>query len=231
MKKNILIVGGTSGLGLELAKHYVSETHTVCITGRHDPQLDGARFIRLSMSADPGQLIQQIDAALTAFTPVNTLIYAAGFWQQGHIDTLSDDAILQMNHVGLLAPALLVQRLKRNTSTPLKVMLLTSSSQYTPRELEPLYCATKAGLAMLGACLVKDREIGKVLVVAPSGMKTAFWDGSSVDVSGMLDPYWVAQQIVELSSGAFKYKYAKILRDPPQVIIEEFLNNDLVSIF
>jgi hypothetical protein len=46
----------------------------------------------------------------------------------------------------------------------------------------------------------------------------------------MLDPHWVARQVVELSSGAFKYKYAKILRDPPQVIVEECLNNDLVSI-
>ena len=52
MKKNILIVGGSSGLGHDLAKHYVQEGHVVFITGRHDPELSGATFIELTIDND-----------------------------------------------------------------------------------------------------------------------------------------------------------------------------------
>jgi len=135
-----------------------------------------------------------------------------------------------MVNVGLLAPMMMVQRLKRRSSFPLKVMLVTSSSQYTPREREPAYCSVKAGLGMLGACLVRDRGLGKVLVAAPSGMRTPFWDGTDEDTETMLDPKWVADQIVELSGGAFKYKSAKILRNPARVEVVECLDNDLKDI-
>lgn len=230
MKKNILIVGGSSGLGLDLARHYVREGHTVCITGRHDPGLAGSTYIELDIDADGSHLSQGIDRLLETFPVVNTLIYSAGFCQRAHIDELPDAAITQMANVGLVAPMLLVQRLKNRLDTPLKVMLITSSSQYTARETEPVYCATKAGLGMFGACLAMDRNIGKVLVAAPSGMKSPFWRDSDNDVSEMLETQWVADRIVELSSGAFKYKFAKILRNPERVVVEECLDEALQPI-
>jgi len=230
MKKNILIVGGSSGLGLELAKHYIQEGHTVCVTGRHDPQLANSTYIELNITSDSLSLSNRIDHVLEQYPTVNTLIYSAGYCQRSRIDELSDADIGQMTNVGLLAPILLVKRLKNNLDTPLKVMLLTSSSQYTAREMESVYCATKAGLGMFGASLVLDSEVGKVLVVAPSGMNSTFWRDSDVDVSGMLDTRWVADKVVELSSGKFKYKFAKILRNPERVVVEECLDDNLTPI-
>jgi len=127
---------------------------------------------------------------------------------------------LSMVNVGLIAPAMLINRLKNNSSKPLKLILITSSSQYTPREFEPMYTSVKGGLGMLGASLAQDPELGKIVVVAPSGMKTPFWEDDR-DVSKYLDPKGVAEEIVKLSAGEFKYRYAKILRDPPKVEILE----------
>lgn len=230
MKKNILIVGGSSGLGFDLAKHYIGEGHNVCITGRHDPELAGATYCELNIDDNSRNLTNGIDQVLAKFPVTNTLIYSAGFCQRAHIDELSDADIIQMVNVGILAPMLLVQRLKNALETPLKVILITSSSQYTPREMESVYCATKAGLGMFGAALVRDKKIGKVFVVAPSGMKSTFWRDSTNNVSEMLETQWVAQQVVELSSGTFKYKYAKILRNPDRVEVEECLDNNFESI-
>ncbi len=227
MKKNILIVGGTSGVGLVLARHYISDGHTVCITGRNSPQLQNAQFEHFDISSDTNQLVQDIDQLLTRFSGINTLIYAAGFRQRGHIDDLTDSDILHMTNIGLTAPALLVRRLKNKLETPLKIMLITSTSQFIAREYEPVYCAVKSGLGMLGESLVLDKAIGKVLVAAPAGIDTPFWEGSSEDTSEMLNARWVSEKVVELSSGAFKYKYAKILRQPARVEIQQILDGDL----
>lgn len=225
MLKTILIIGGSSGLGLELAKMYAALGHTVIITGRTDPKIENLKFIFFSVSDDSKEVVAQIDTLVAALPPINTLIYAAGFYQSGRIDSVSDKQMLEMINLNVTVPVLLVNRLKNNPNKPLKVMLITSSSQYTPRELEPMYTATKAALGMFGNSLGLDPEIGKVLVVAPSGMKTPFWrNDTDKDVSGFLNPKWVAEQIIELSSGPFKYKYAKILKGPERVEIVEIRN-------
>ena len=90
-----------------------------------------------------------------------------------------------------------------------------------------MYTSTKSGLGMLRASLSLDKEIGKVLVVAPSGIKTPFWERTkhSIETKDFLEPIWVAERIIELSSGPFKYRFAKILRSPPRVEIVETRND------
>jgi NAD(P)-dependent dehydrogenase (short-subunit alcohol dehydrogenase family) len=190
------------------------------VTGRNDPGLDEVNFIPLHIDEDAPSLIAHIDALVRQVGAVHTLIYAAGFYQEGRIDELTDREILTMIHVGITAPTLLINRFKNNLGKPLKVILITSSSQYTPRQLEPLYTMAKAGLGMLGRSLALDEGLGKVMVIAPSGMLTPFWNNEK-DTTTYLDPSWAAQQIVELSTGPFKYKFAKLLRDPARVLIEE----------
>lgn len=182
------------------------------------------------MTDDPARLAVDIDRVLQGFAKINTLIYAVGFLQRGQIDTLADEDLGAMLNVGLLAPMMFVQRLKNNAPTPLKIMFVTSSSQFTARELEPAYCATKSGMGILGASLARDHGIGKVLVVAPSCISTPFWEGTGENTDAMLDEQWVSDQIVELSSGAFKYKYAKILREPARIEIVECLDDRLTQI-
>jgi len=217
-------------VGLELARHYVTDGHTVCVTGRKKPELQGAQFQPFSISANSDQLLVDIDNLLLQFQSINTLIYSAGYRERAHIDELSDADILQMINTGLAAPTLLVKRLKNKLESPLKVMLITSKSQYEPHEYEPVYSAVNAGLAMFGASLVKDMAIGKVLVTAPASIDTPFWDGSGENTGDMLDVRWVSEQIVELSSGAFKYKYATILHNPARVEIVEALDGALQPI-
>lgn len=226
MKKNILIIGGASGAGLALAQYYSTDGHTVCVTGRADPAIDGIAFQTLEIGRDANRLITDINRIVEGFTGVNTLVYADGFLQRGLIDTLPDSALQTTLNAGLLAPMLLIQRLKNALPTPLKIMLLTSNSQYTPQALEAPSCAVKSGLGMLGESVVRDQAIGKVLIVAASGID----GGSGADEKDLPDLVWVSRQIVELSSGAFKYKYARVYQDPPVVEVLDALDNAFRSI-
>jgi len=216
LTKHILIVGGSSGLGLELAFAYAARGHRVTVTGRKNPKQNGIMYIPFSITSDVNDVDEAVEKLASTLDPIDAVVYAAGYFQEGTLRELSDESIMTMMNVGLLAPVLLVKALIAKALEPLDVMFITSSSQVTPREKEPVYTAVKAGLGMFGNSLALDAGVGKVVVIAPAGMKTPFWDETK-DVSSFLEPSWVAEQIVELSGGSFKYKFAKILRDPARV--------------
>lgn len=217
-KPTALIIGGSSGLGLELG-HLLSTTHQVSITGRRNPQQSHLKFIPLEL--DSVDITEDLDLRHSDLTDVDLLVYAAGFFQEGKIDDLSDVDIYRMTEVGLLAPVFITQRILKNQGSLPGFIAITSTSQWTPRLLEPVYTAVKAGLAMFTNSLSLDPRIGKVLVAGPAGMATRFWENSPRDLSKMLDPKWVAEQTLKLYEGNFEYKFARIMRDPPRVEVVE----------
>lgn len=212
-KKNALIVGGSSGLGLEIAKLLHPE-FDVIVTGRRDPQQEDIAFHKLELgNGDP----KTLDDFVAKLPVIDTLIVAAGFYQENRLRDLSDADITQMVNVGLTAPMLLLQRvLKRQPKLP-RLVIITSTSQFTPRLLEPAYTAVKAGVAMLAESLAEDPAIGKVLVAAPAGMNTRFWEHSPCPAGIMLDPAWVAGQIMEQLQLTTYYRNVRILRGPARV--------------
>ena len=91
MLKHILIIGGSSGLGLELAERYVALGHTVAVTGRKDPVKPQIKFINFSIDSNGSDLPKKIDSVVSQFPEVNTLVYAAGYYQEGHLDKITDE--------------------------------------------------------------------------------------------------------------------------------------------
>lgn len=226
-KPNALIIGGSSGLGLELAR-LLTTTHNVTITGRHDPNESSLISRNLNMELDEDtdldvamvNLSVDLRCILDGAEPIDLLIYAAGFYQEASIGQLEDLQILNMVNLGLIVPAMLLRHILFSYNLP-NFIAITSTSQWTPRPAEPVYTAVKAGLAMLAHSVSLDPQVGKVMVVAPAGMKTAFWRGQGRDTSIMLDPKWVAEQIVLDFDQQFKYKFIKILRAPARVEVAD----------
>lgn len=228
VKPNALVVGGTSGLGFEMAR-LLRETHRVTITGR-GPRgtFDDVEFKYLNISGNSQssalELTRAIEILLGSFSEkIDLLVYAAGFGQERLISELTNYDITQMVNVGLVVPTIFARNLLLRSSA-LKFVLIGSTSQFTPRVREPLYTAVKAGAAMLAQSLSLDPNMEKVLVAAPAGMNTPFWksgDRSEKDLTNMLNPNWVAQQIVPQISESYRYRFMKILRGPARVEIVE----------
>lgn len=212
---NALIVGGSSGLGLELAKS-LKDTYHVFITGRKDPTQEGLTFKLLNLSAEK-DFQNAATKTVSDMSEIDLLIYAAGFYQEGTLDALSDSDIDEMLNVGLRAPAFILQRILKKQRKLNGFIAITSTSQFTPRLLEPMYTSVKAGLAMLAKSVAEDERVKKVLVAAPSGMQTKFWDSKKKDVSTYLDPKWVTEQILAHYDGDFNFKEIHLLRQPPRV--------------
>lgn len=218
-KPNVLIVGGSSGLGLELAV-VLSESHHVVVTGRRNPKSEKVNFRILDLRAR-SQFAKELDDFVTELPQIDLFVYAAGFYQEGSISDVSDEDIANMTNVGLLAPALLLQRLLKKQNGLPGFIAITSTSQWTPRLLEPIYTAVKAGLGMLANSISLDERVGKALIVGPAGMNTRFWENTPRDMSTMLNPKWVAEQIIDQYTGNFQYKFARILREPARVEVVE----------
>lgn len=219
-KTNALIVGGTSGLGLELGLLFAEE-YRVFITGRHDPGRGELTCTILDLTVERHELGSKLDALLVSLPSIELLIYAAGFSQQGDLGSLEDGEIAAMISVGLVAPAMLIRRILRKQNALAALIVITSTSQWIPRPHEPLYTAVKAGVGMLGNSLSLDPKIGKVLVAAPGGMATQFWRKGERDVTGMLEAPWVARQIHGQFHHDFRYRFVRIPRDPRRVEVGE----------
>lgn len=227
-----LIVGGTNGLGREIAKIFKAGGYDVLVAGRVKRDED-FRYLPLSISSEDYTLGSQLDMLARESFPCDILVYASGYYQEGLITDLSDDRIKDMMLVGVTAPAMLLSRMldvkdveRSESHKGLNTFIaITSTSQWTPRKLEPVYTAAKAGLGMLSRSLAEDGRIKKVLVAGPAGMKTDFWKDTDKDTKDMLDPKWVAERIVhDYYAEDYRYKFIKIHRNPARVEIADIVN-------
>ncbi len=217
---SVLVVGGTSGLGLELAKDFQSDSQEVFITGRHDPNQPGLHFENFDLTSP--ELPHRIGELVMRLPEVSTLVYAAGYFQDGRVTDLTDRQIEEMVDVGGRGLIYFTKAILEKQGKLDELITITSTSQWTPRQKEPIYNFVKAGAAHFSNAMAEDGRIGKVLVAGPAGMRTAFWDGiERDDLDKMLDPEWVADEIVKLRDDDYKYRFAKIMRDPARVEVVE----------
>ena len=215
-----LIVGGTSGLGLELARSFRDSGDDVTVTGRRELIEDGLDVVHLDL-AEP-ELPARIGEMVMQLPEVNSLVYAAGYYQEGRVTDLSDEQIEQMLSVGGRGLIYATREVLAKQDRLDELITITSTSQWTPRELEPIYNYTKAGEAHFSHAIAQDPRVEKVLVVGPAGMDTDFWrDREDMDTSTYNDPADVATEIMELRRAEYGYRFAKILRDPLSTEIVE----------
>ncbi len=220
---NALVVGGTSGMGLELGHLMYANGDSVIVTGRHDPEVESIEYRTFALHEQ--LLSQRIGEFVSGLPEVHTLVYAAGFFQKGHITELSDDQIEEMLDVGGRGLIYFVKHLLEKQGALPELITITSTSQWTPRELEPVYNFAKAGAGHFSNGISLDPRVGKALVAGPAGTASEFWEGTDQDTSMMMAPKWVAEQIMRLRTDEYSYRFAKILRAtddlPNRVEIEE----------
>jgi len=224
MKKNIkpvaLVVGGTSGLGLEMAKMLRDQGYDVIVIGRHDPKVKGLKFIYTNLLSQ--DFINDIENYVKSLSKIDLFVYAAGFYQVGTLTKLSEFQIKDMYNLTVLVPTLFLRAILLNQGELPGFIAITSTSHRIPREEEPAYCAAKAALDMLGNSVSLDKRVKKTLVAGPGGMKSGFYEGTDKDLSNMLPPEWVAEQILKIFFGGnFSYKKIHIPREPKSVVVIE----------
>lgn len=214
--KRTLIVGGSSGLGLAMAKEFADLGDKVYVTGRHKPEVDFVEFKRLDLSVD--NLPVRVGALVSELPPIERFVYAAGFYKQAPITELSDKQIEDKLNIGARGLIYTLREVLKNQKTLNELIVITSMSQWNPSQEEPVYNFIKAGAGNFSKGLAKDGQVKKVLVVAPGFMKEGGWTGMQKDeVDTSLDKGWVAKQVLAELDGGYSYKAIKIMQKPARV--------------
>ena len=183
-ENTILITGGSSGIGFEMARQFLKRNNKVIITGRNKQklekskqQLDGVTAIQNDVSNpdDIGKLYQQV---AKDFPDLNILINNAGIMRTINLQDNNLSAVelakeIDINLKGtLLMNNAFLPLLKQNNNSA--IINVSSGLAFVPLPITPVYCSTKAAIHSYSLSLraqLRNTDI-KVFELAPPLTKT-----------------------------------------------------------
>ena len=183
--RTILITGGTSGMGLELAKRLLERDrrNTVIVTGRSDEKLESATRALPGVHAfksdvgDPAAIASLRDDVIARFPALDTLINNAGIMrvQKFNQDQEMEDITREIE-VCFAGPVRMIQQFMPHLKTRKGALLVNVSSgaALIPFPISPVYSAAKAALHSFTESLrVQMRFTGVTVVeLIPPGVET-----------------------------------------------------------
>lgn len=154
--KRALITGGTSGIGLETAKQFISEGARVAITGRNPATLESARnelgsdvLIVPSDSANVAAQRQVAEAVQTAFGGLDVLFVNAGIAELRPVEQWDEAAYDRSFAINVKGPYFLIQALLPIFANPASIVLNASVNAHIGMPNTTVYGATKAAMLSL----------------------------------------------------------------------------------
>jgi len=153
--RTVLITGGTSGIGLELATQLHRRGNTIIVTGRDQDRLDavalalpGVHTARSDVS-DPGAIAALHDEMMARFPALDTLVNNAGIMRNLNLNDERDlRDVTREIEINLSGPVRMVQQFLPHLKTREQALILNVSSglAFIPFLLSPVYSATKAAM-------------------------------------------------------------------------------------
>lgn len=163
-RPTVLITGGTSGIGLALARRMAGD-YRLILTGRRDrsalpenlPQ--GALYVKADLS-DPGAAVDTIEAAFKSadHRSLDRLIVNAGTGYYAPVDREDAGMIRSTMDVNLVASVLLAHRFAPYLEIAGGTVVFIGSVAHRGAANMPSYAASKAGLAGLARSLRSEWE-------------------------------------------------------------------------
>ena len=247
--KRIIVTGGSSGIGLNLARALIDKGAKVVISGRRPDVLSAAvaqlqscnafvKGVAADIATDEGRAIT-LNQAIEAMGGLDILVNNAGGVRAGRLERLSEADILAMVNVDLTAPILLTRAAlpALRASGDAMVVNIASGIALIGAPFYATYAAVKAGIARFGEALRRElkNEGIHVLTAYPAATDTPMMRSSRAGPElgfARESATAVAAAIIEgMESGAFEVirggemraKMIELNRVDPAAVDERFL--------
>ena len=178
--KNVVITGGSSGLGLAAAQYLVDNGARVLVTGRQRETLEDAGR-RLGGNGIPVQSdtssLPDIDALAdrvrSEFGTVHALILNAGIGSFDPFDAVTEPTFDEVFAINVKGPFFTVQKLAPLLAEGSGVVLTTSIANQTGWDALSVYSASKAALRSMARTLSRE--------LLPKGIRVNAISPGSID--------------------------------------------------
>lgn len=199
-----IILGGTSGLGWEMARQLQAQGRRVLVLGKtHDFNEHGEGFALDVYYPEQVQAACERLEQLLGSDDIEQFVWSTGYgWRGNFEDQLDARSMAEVNFAGALPMVQWAWRKMILQGIKSSLVVIGSTSSVKARSDEAVYVATKhaqAGLARsLGMQADEQNLPVKVALFLPGAMKTPFWDGRELpnDYLFFNDPAKVAEHIL-----------------------------------
>lgn len=212
INKNIVITGGTSGIGLEIVKELIKDNNKIIVIGRNFSKVPNLMNIYkyqcdISLKHNIDKMIEYI---FSIFNKVDVFFANAGYAYYEEINAPNWEHIQSIYATNVFSPIYTLEKLlERQTNQKIHYVVTASAVSYMHLPGFALYSSTKAAInAFIESFKYQRMQNLKVSIVYPIATKTNFFSraGKNIPKPFPVDnPKRVACSIIkELEIDSFK---------------------------
>jgi len=194
--KNVLVTGGTSGIGFATAKRIADEGGRVMATGTTEKRLDAARealpegsIVLKNDAGDPAAAAALADAVKSEFGTLHAAFLNAGFGKFAPVEQNDAEFVDAMHDVNVRGPILQMAKLSPLLADGASVLLTASVGPHMGMAGAGVYSLTKAAATVLARTWARELA-GRAIranSISPGPIETNFFEGmglSDEEVAG-----------------------------------------------
>jgi uncharacterized oxidoreductase len=197
----VLITGGTSGIGLALAKQFLQAGNAVIVTGTNAEKAETVKYQLPSVTVDIADMRDRkaVENLVFKYPDVNILINNAGVQYNYDfadpaiaVEQIADELDINLLSLLHLTKLFLPQLLRHSTAAIINV---SSGLGIVPKQSAPVYCASKAALHSFSKTLRWQLEATSVRVfeIIPPIVDTAMTQGrgrGKITPEALAEEFW-----------------------------------------
>ncbi len=225
--KIALITGGSSGIGLAIAKLFLQEGANVVITGRDQSKLKKiTQQLNNKILAIPADLahLKEIDGLYKEIdkqfnAKIDILVANAGVAATGPAESVTEEQFDKIMSINLKGAYFTVQKSLSYLNSPASIILISSVAGKTGMANFSVYCASKAAVISMAKTFAAELAPKKIRVnsISPGVVRTPIFDQLSVTeqdlqewsnlipLKRVADPHEIATMALYLASDDASY--------------------------